>query len=757
MDQAVRQLARGKETTSWVFGGCFVVLILLGGVYAFWSTRRTLETLRWVDHTRQVRLELEKVLVAVVNVETAVRGFQLSGQNELVENIDSNEGIARASVGSLQHLIRDNAEQHERLERLAPLIEEKIAVMHEMLRVHAEQGPEAGVALFRTFKGERIMNEIRSIVGQMEDTEDRLLKVRSQAAQRASNTTLMVVVFGSGLIMILVGLAGWTIRRELQARQKAAAVQAGARAYAESIVDTVREPLLVLSGDMHVERANRAFYQFFGVNPAETEQRLLSELGEGRWNPPHLAKLLTEALTLDKPFNDVVWEPELPGIGRRTMLLSGCKLYRPGNHSEAVLLALEDVTERKRAEQIHLQFRALFESLPGLYLVLTPDLVIVAVSDAYLKATMTKRESIIGRSLFEVFPDNPEDSKATGVSNLRASLNQVLQNSQANTMAIQRYDVQRPDGVFEERYWSPVNSPVLNAARQIEYIIHRVEDVTEFVRQKQKSVDNGEGMWERMEAEIFRSSQEVQVANQQLRALNAELEAFSYSVSHDLRAPLRHIDGFADMLADHSKEKLDDKGRRYLKTISDSAKRMGTLIDDLLVFSRMGRSEMRRTKVDLQALTDEVLRELESEIHGRNIVWKRQVLPAVDGDLALLRQVLVNVLSNALKYSRPRDPAIIEIECAEGPGEKIICIRDNGVGFDMIYAHKLFGVFQRLHRSDEFEGTGIGLANARRIIARHGGRAWAEGKIGEGAAVYFSLPAGTTPSASKPPSKFVNL
>ncbi len=748
MEQAVRKRASGRETTSWVIAACICVLILLGAIFAFWSTRRTLDTHHMVDHSRQIRFELERALVSVVNVEAALRGFQLSGEGALVETLEPNEQDSRDALKSLQNLTRDDSGQQERLGRLAVLVEETIAFAHETLRVHHEQGAEAGLALFRTFKGERLMNEIRTLIRGMEDTEDRLLKVRPEAAQAASHLTLGVVACGSAFVVILLAVAGWTMRRELVARQHAARAQASARAYAESIVDTVREPLLVLNGDMRVERANRSFYECFDATPKDTEQRLLSELDGGKW--PALGTLLTDTVTLDKPFDGVEWEVELPGVGRRVMVLSGSKLNRPDNHTEAILLSLEDVTDQRRAEQIHLHFRALFESLPGLYLVLKPDLTIVAVSDAYLKATMTKRELILGRGLFEIFPDNPDDPAATGTSNLRASLNRVLQSGKSDTMAIQKYDVRRPDGVFEERFWSPVNSPVLNPARQTEYIVHRVEDVTDYVRQRTQA--EGEGaMRERLNSEIFRSTQEVQAANQQLRALNAELEAFSYSVSHDLRAPLRHIDGFADMLTHHVGDKLDEKGRRLLKTISDSAKRMGTLIDDLLVFSRMGRSEMRRTKVDLDALAQEVIRELGSETQGRNVVWKRGELPVVDGDPALLRQVFVNLLSNALKYSRTRDPAIIEITSTDGPGEKVTCVRDNGVGFDMAYAHKLFGVFQRLHRSEDFEGTGIGLANVLRIVTRHGGRAWAEGKVGEGAMIYFSLPVGAPHSASNPP------
>jgi signal transduction histidine kinase len=378
-----------------------------------------------------------------------------------------------------------------------------------------------------------------------------------------------------------------------------------------------------------------------------------------------------------------------------------------------------------------------------LYLVLKPDLTIVAVSDAYLKATMTRRKQILGRGLFEVFPDNPDDPAATGVSNLRASLDRVLKNVAPDTMAIQKYDVRRPDGVFEERFWSPVNSPVCDADGRIEYIIHRVEDVTDFVRRKQPSSDDETSLhrrMEQMEAEVFHSAQAVQAANQQLRIANQELESFSYSVSHDLRAPLRHIDGFVKLLDKQSGGKLDERSHRYLNIIADSARQMGVLIDDLLVFSRMSRTELRRSKVALDSLVHEAVNAAQMESSGRHINWIISRLPEVEADAAMLRQVWVNLIANAVKYSRPRDPAEIEIGCRADNGEFVLFVRDNGVGFDMQYADKLFGVFQRLHHADEFEGTGIGLANVRRIVSRHGGRTWAEGKVGGGATFFFSLP-----------------
>jgi light-regulated signal transduction histidine kinase (bacteriophytochrome) len=225
-----------------------------------------------------------------------------------------------------------------------------------------------------------------------------------------------------------------------------------------------------------------------------------------------------------------------------------------------------------------------------------------------------------------------------------------------------------------------------------------------------------------------------------LESANRELEAFSYSVSHDLRAPLRHISGFANMLTEDHGGALDEAGRRYLSVISDSTAHMGRLIDDLLEFSRMGRVDMHRGRFSTADLVKEALAQIEGETRSRRIEWSIGDLPETRGDRALLKQVWMNLLSNAVKYTGRRELAKISVGCRREDGEIVFSVRDNGAGFEMEYAGKLFGVFQRLHRQEEFEGTGIGLANVRRIVARHGGRTWAEGKLGEGAIFFFTLP-----------------
>ncbi|HEY3205030.1 MAG TPA: PAS domain S-box protein [Thermoanaerobaculia bacterium] len=671
-------------------------------------------------------------------------------------------------------------------------------------------------------------------------------------------------------------------------------------------------------------------------------------------------------------------------------------------------------------------FRALFESAPGLYLVLSPDLTIVAVSEAYLRATMTKREEILGRGLFDVFPDNPDDPAATGANNLRASLDAVRQNRAANAMAVQKYDIRRPEsegGGFEERFWSPLNSPVLDSAGELVYIIHRVEDVTEFIRLKQldneqqKLTDEFRARAEKMEGEVYLRAQQVAEANRQLQQANAEmsrlyertkeleqlktqvletvneafvsmsadgrivdwnllaertfgwsreeaigrvlsetviperfreahlrglarflgsgegpllnrrlevtalhrdghefpieltisplhwhdghvfnaflhditerrkaeealqqseerfrllvegvkdyailmldpqgqvvswnqgaeringyraeeivgqhfsrfyppedvasgrpeielkvaaaegrfedesfrvrkdgsrfwadvvitalhdqsgklrgfvqftrditerkraerviaertvqleaanqeLEAFSYAVSHDLRAPLRSIDGFSQVLQEDYAGKLGPEADDSIRRIRAAAGRMGQLIDDLLRLSRVTRAELQRGQVDLSEIARSAALELARQDPARHVDFRIADGITVEGDPQLLRVALENLMSNAFKFTSKRPDACLEFGASKQNGQPIYFVRDNGVGFDMAYAGRLFGAFQRLHAVNEFPGTGIGLATVQRIIHRHGGRLWTDAAVDRGATFFFTL------------------
>jgi signal transduction histidine kinase len=243
------------------------------------------------------------------------------------------------------------------------------------------------------------------------------------------------------------------------------------------------------------------------------------------------------------------------------------------------------------------------------------------------------------------------------------------------------------------------------------------------------------------EDEIRKLNLELGKRAVELEASNKELESFAYSVSHDLRAPLRHMVGYSELLQRQASSLLDEKSQRFMRTILESAKKMGNLIDDLLAFSRIGRAETKKTAVDLKQLVQEVLAEIGQDTKGRDIAWKVGALPVCYGDRSMLRLVVVNLVSNAVKFTRTREPAEIEIGCVDRDENEVeVFVRDNGAGFDMQYVDKLFGVFQRLHLPEQFEGTGIGLATVQRIIHRHGGQVRGEGAVDQGATFFFSLP-----------------
>lgn len=534
-----------------------------------------------------------------------------------------------------------------------------------------------------------------------------------------------------------------------------------------------------------------------------------------------------------------------------------------------------------------------FRLSPNAYMVLDRELRYVAANETYLRLTASTLDQLLGKHLFELFPNDPDDPNNASARMLRDSFERVLRTGQVDVLALIPYRVplETPAGVVvEERFWSATHTPMLDETGQVAFILQHTVDVTQLEQLKQvashagpleagvlkraelvqaqnrmleqerqrlvqlfeeapsfmtflrgpthvfemanaayhaltgnrpllgrsvadalpevqtqgfvdlldrvyqseepfvgrgikvrlarggsledRYVDfvyqpirdaSGEVMGifvqghditeqKRAEAALRESEQRLRDLNEELERrvaertaelseANRELESFSYSVSHDLRAPLRHITGFAQLLERRVGSQLDEVSREHLKTISDAAKEGGKLVDDLLAFSRMGRASMSKRDVSLAQLIAEVQRELAPECRDRRIVWRIGPLPEVHADPALLRLALTNLLANAVKYTRTRAEAEITIEAHDAHGETQVSIRDNGVGFDMQYVDKLFGVFQRLHSTTQFEGTGIGLANVRRIVNRHGGRVWAEGRLDEGATFHFTLPA----------------
>jgi signal transduction histidine kinase len=387
-------------------------------------------------------------------------------------------------------------------------------------------------------------------------------------------------------------------------------------------------------------------------------------------------------------------------------------------------------------------FRVLFESLPGLYLVMSPELIIVAVSNTYLRATMTRRADILGRGLFEVFPDNPTDPTATGVNNLRMSLQKVLTNRVPDTMAVQKYDIRKPEsdgGHFEERYWSPVNSPVFGENGEIIYIIHRVEDVTEFVRLKQH--ENAQNLLterlltrtEQMESEIFQRAQEVQNANKKLQIVNDELakavrlkDEFLANMSHELRTPLNAILGLSEALLEGVYQPLNDRQSKALHNIEESGRHLLILINDILDLAKIdaGKMELEISSVVVDIFCQTCLRFINQAAYKKQLKISSTIDSQVDqiqADERRLKQILVNLLSNAVKFTP--EAGAIGLEVSGDPTRQCVqfIVWDTGIGIAKEDIERLFRPFLQLDSglSRKHSGTGLGLALVYRMVELH--------------------------------------
>jgi signal transduction histidine kinase len=408
-------------------------------------------------------------------------------------------------------------------------------------------------------------------------------------------------------------------------------------------------------------------------------------------------------------------------------------------------------------------FRFLFESSPGVYLVLDPQFFIIAATDKYLRTTMTRREDIVGQHLFDVFPDNPADARATGVRNLRHSLERVLRDRVADSMAVQKHDLRGSSGAFEERYWSSVNTPILGANAQVRYIIHCLEDVTAFVHLQNSGADHPKPTEAQrqaiaaMEGEILARSEELGASNEQLKMANAELalrtadlneslhtmQTFTYTIAHDLRAPLRALTGFSSLLLQEYAARLDDQGKDFVHHIRDAAQRMDRLVKDLLTYGRLTHVDVTLMPISLDQTVTKVLEDLTPEVRARNAeVEVERPLPSVIGNVALLNQVLVNLIDNGLKFVPPERTPRVRIGVRQVENNVRLYIQDNGIGIPPQYHAKIFDLFVRLHKPAAYSGTGIGLALVKKAMERMRGKVGLESTPGEGSCFWLQFPPG---------------
>ena len=465
----------------------------------------------------------------------------------------------------------------------------------------------------------------------------------------------------------------------------------------ESLIDSWNPAAEQIYGYTAEEAVGKPITLIFPPDRIDEEDRLLARLSGGEDIPPY------ETIRVRKDGTQIEVSLSLSPIKDSSGRIAGSSRIA------------RDITEEKRSrrelEAAHARYKSTLDNMMEGGQIVDGDFRYVYLNDVAAKHGRLPKDKLIGMKMTEAYP---------GIENTEmfALLKDCISNRLSHKL---RNRFEYPDGAVA---WFDLSiEPVPEGAFVLSI------DVTEEKRMMEELQKSHEGL-----------ESLVKERTEKLEEANKELESFSYSVSHDLRAPLRHIDGFVDLLRKHAADTLDEKSTRYLKTISSSARTMGTLIDELLVFSRMGRSEMRSAPVDTPNMVREVIDGFQNETAGRTIKWRIDVLPTVNADPSMLKLVFVNLISNAIKYTGKSAAAEIRVGSRYEGEEIIFFVSDNGVGFDMQYADKLFGVFQRLHRQEDFDGVGIGLANVRRIVRRHGGRTWAESKLNEGATFYFSLP-----------------
>jgi PAS domain S-box-containing protein len=692
-------------------------LLIIGGGFTYRNNVEFANSVAWISRTQDVRAALAAANGALAGAELAERDYLLTTDPAHLADCRRLAGEAEGQLANLVRLTPDNPVQRHNVAVLEGLVEARLQDIEGALDAFAANGlPAARAYLART----RDVNVTRLVpleIERMDALESGYLREREASSAHVRHSTLV-----SLLVTLLAAAATFAalflrIHREMLARRSAERALGGSEQYNRSIVDSSPDCLGVLGLDARVEEMTPQ-----GLRLMEVDD--FSAIAGGNW-------LEWWTGTERSAAQDALAAARGGGAGRFQGFCATHKgtrkcwdvIVRPivgaDGRPERLLAVARDVSDVKRAEDHLLETNrfldSLIDNLP--VMVALKDAVTlryVRHNRAFERLLGYGRDELIGKTALSL--SSPEEADFIVAKDREAlDTGRLLELEQS---------ISTPHGL---RTFHTMKVPVGKEHGKPQFLLAIAVDITE-----RKLAEKA----------ILELNAALSANAEQLKITNKELESFSYSVSHDLRAPLRAIDGFAMMIEEDCAPRLDDEGRRYLSVIRENSKRMGALIDDLLAFSRLGRLPVTTREVDMDSLVREVASEV-LEPHGAaRPQLELGTLPPAHADPGLLRQVWANLLANAVKYSSKAAQPRIEVSGRRDGAENCYSVRDNGVGFNMAYADKLFGVFQRLHRADEFTGTGVGLAIVHRVITRHGGRVWAEGEVDRGAVFSFALPEG---------------
>jgi PAS domain S-box-containing protein len=686
--------------------GATVLVLLLVTCAAAWNASRFRSSYSWIKQTYEVFIRLDLVLTTMLNMEASTRGFLLTGDDEMLRPYRTSSANFDEGLAELRRLVANNPRELAQIEQLEPLAARAKASMESRIADRRARGMEAVAQRAVHLESQRSLTEFWRIIREIANEERRALAEQLKSAYEVGRITIYSAIAASLVAVGFVVVASLLLRRDLIRRHQAEEALKDSFDRIEDLYNKAPCGYHSLDQEGVIVAMNDTALGWLGYAREEVVGRMkFAEL-----LAPESAAVFAERFAHFQrkgSVQNVEYEWNRKDGSKLPILVNATAIYDPQGNYVASRATVYDVTERKRAEDERDRFFNVAR-----------DLLCISNFEGYFTRLNPAWETIFGYTDDElrskpfiefVHPDDRDATLAEGARLTAGDESIEFEN---------RYLTKR--GTYRWLRWNARSVP----AEKLIYASAR--DVTES---------------KETQARIHALNSDLAVRAEQLEAANRELESFSYSVSHDLRAPLRHVDGFAGLLTKHAATKLDDESRRYVATISKAAKQMGALIDDLLAFSKIGRAPLRNEPVNQNQLVANVIANGRFDSESQ-ITWEIGSLPEVHADGSMLRQVWTNLIDNAVKYSskNPQPRIVIGGAKAAGDSEYVFFVRDNGVGFDMAYADKLFGVFQRLHGPAEFEGTGIGLANVRRIVARHGGRTWAEARVGEGAVFYFSLP-----------------